>query len=298
MNCARFVAFAAALAGCFPDYSGLTGGAADDASLHDAPVADEEAIETGIGGDSAPPPVDALEAESRVDANVDPCRADGGPGGIYISASADYCIDETEVTNGDYAKFLDARPDAGLLDQPTFCSWNTTFAPNDPMWPRLGEELFPISQVDWCDAWSYCKWAGKRLCGKIGPGDLADVFATDATRSQWFRACAGPSGSSAYPYGDTYDPTRCNGVDNVPPQAREVRTYTSCQGFVPGLFDMSGNVYEWIDVCDVATGPDDSCRTAGGAFNSPSYELACGYRAVIPRNSAIPNVGFRCCADL
>jgi formylglycine-generating enzyme required for sulfatase activity len=101
-----------------------------------------------------------------------------------------------------------------------------------------------------------------------------------------------------YPYGDTYDPVRCNGVDNVPPQLREVRTFANCQGHEPGLFDMSGNVYEWIDVCDSTTGASDSCRTAGGGFNSPSYELACGYRAVVPRNSSLANVGFRCCTDL
>src|SRR5262249_53109016 len=158
-----------------------------------------------------------------------------------------------EVTNGAYSKFLDAEADAGSLVQPSVCSWNTSFKPNDPSWPHPGEEDFPVSLVDWCDAWSYCKWAGKRLCGKIGAGDLADVFATDPARSQWFRACAGPTGSaSAYPYGDTYEPTRCNGVDNVPPQPREVRTYMKCEGFMPGLFDMSGNVYEWIDVCDAA----------------------------------------------
>jgi formylglycine-generating enzyme required for sulfatase activity len=295
---ATVVAMAAALSGCFPDFSGLTGGSDgkdSDGSAADRTVDEVREIVDARGGAE----VDTSgEAEAAADVKVDPCRNVGnGPKGIFISASNDYCIDESEVTNGDYAKFLAAQADGGTIEQPTFCSWNTSFMPNDPGWPHPGYDLFPVSQVDWCDAWSYCKWAGKRLCGRIGPGDLADIFATEPDRAQWYRACAGTS-RSAYPYGSAYDGRRCNGVDNVPPQPREVTTYKDCQGHEPGLFDMSGNVYEWIDVCDAATGAGDQCRMAGGAFNSPSYELACDYRAVVPRNTAVPNLGFRCCADL
>lgn len=293
MNCDKrsVVALVAAVAGCFPNFDGLT-----DGPLADGATADRTTVTDVASSREADGVPDCLACdagiEAEADATIDPC-----PNGILVTASHDYCIDATEVTSGAYLEFLKAVPDGGSFDQPAYCSWNTDLRPADPMWPYVGEEAFPVSQVDWCDAWSYCKWAGKRLCGKIGPGDLADVFATDPARSQWYRACAGEMGS-AYPYGDTFDPTRCNGVDNVPPQPREVRTFENCKGHEPGLFDMSGNVYEWIDVCAAVTGPDDSCRMAGGAFNSPSYELACGYRAVVPRSSAVANLGFRCCKDL
>jgi formylglycine-generating enzyme required for sulfatase activity len=304
MRCARssatVVAIAAALSGCFPDFSGLTGGEVTDGSPADRGVP----VESGNDCTTCDVPTmdDVADAEvdaaAEVDATIDPCRVvSNGPKGIFIAASNAYCIDETEVTNGDYAKFVASQSDAGTVQQPIFCSWNTTFRPNDAGWPHPGYDQFPVSQVDWCDAWSYCKWANKRLCGKIGVGDLADVFATDPDRAQWYRACAG-TGRSPYPYGTSYDARRCNGVDNVPPQLFEVKWFKDCQGHEPGLFDMSGNVYEWIDVCESVTGASDSCRTAGGAFNSPSYELACDFRAVLPRNNTTPNVGFRCCTDL
>jgi hypothetical protein len=35
-----------------------------------------------------------------------------------------------------------------------------------------GSGNFPITNVDWCDAYAYCAGIGKRLCGKIGGGTL------------------------------------------------------------------------------------------------------------------------------
>jgi formylglycine-generating enzyme required for sulfatase activity len=228
---------------------------------------------------------------------IDPCQSDGGPGGIHVAASGgDYCIDKTEVTNGAYEQFIADRPTWGPKDQPAFCNWNTKLTSDLPNWPRPGEDRFPVAFVDWCDSWSYCKWAGKRLCGQIGGGSVADALAVDPTRSQWYLACAGASGAK-YPYGDMYQPLTCNGVGVAPPQVREVGM-ASCEGHPPGLLDMSGNVFEWIDSCDAAMGASDSCRMAGGGFSSPDYELACDYRVVNARNITMPNLGFRCCADL
>jgi formylglycine-generating enzyme required for sulfatase activity len=135
-----------------------------------------------------------------------------------------------------------------------------------------------------------------RLCGQIGGGAVADSLASDPTRSQWYLACAG-SGSATYPYGNSYNPTICKGVDSPPPAAHEVGA-GNCQGHAPGLFDMSGNVFEWIDSCTTALGGNDFCRMMGGGFNSPPDELACDFRALNTRRTTQPNVGFRCCADL
>jgi formylglycine-generating enzyme required for sulfatase activity len=213
-----------------------------------------------------------------------------------VASRGEYCIDATEVTNGAYQQFRAARPYWSVQDQPAFCSWNANLAPDDPTWPHPGEEMFPVTKVDWCDAWSYCNWAGKRLCGQIGGGSVADSLAADPTRSQWYLACAGDPGTK-YPYGDTYQPLSCNGVSVTPPNVREVGRAT-CEGHAPGLFDMSGNVFEWIDSCDSAMGMSDTCRMMGGGFSSPDYELTCAYRVLNGRSLTQPNVGFRCCADL
>jgi len=306
------------LAGCFPDFSGLTGSPDEDASTRDdatqadastrdapSPIVDARAEESSCpacdtGAESVVEAPADEPVEAAPDAPLDPCRGDGGAPGIRISSSGgDYCIDATEVSNGEYLTFVLAQPDGGAPNQPSYCSWNTRLSPSDPPnWPVPGLDSFPVASVDWCDAYAYCKWAGKRLCGRIGGGPVADIRATDSTQSQWYLACAG-DGNDLYPYGANYDASKCNGVEHMsPPVLIEVGLTKSCEGHARGLFDMSGNVYEWIDACDGNTGSTDNCRMMGGGFNSPSYELACSYRAVNTRDHVLPNLGFRCCTDL
>src|SRR5262249_40663852 len=107
----------------------------------------------------------------------------------------------------------------------------------------------PVHAVDWCDAFAYCAWAGKRLCGRIAGGSVDPTFGTDlASESEWYNACS-RGGQHAYPYGDTYDPRACNGLEygaGTGPQL-PVGSLSSCTGGFAGLFDMSGNVSEWED---------------------------------------------------
>src|SRR5262249_39830790 len=74
-----------------------------------------------------------------------------------------FCIDATEVTNAQYAAFLATNPQTSL--QPARCtSWNGTYA-GAYVGPLTGRDDYPVVGVTWCDAFAYCKWAGKRLCG-------------------------------------------------------------------------------------------------------------------------------------
>lgn len=83
------------------------------------------------------------------------------------------------------------------------------------------------------DAAARCASRNKRLCTSV----------------EWVRACSGPE-KYAYPYGNEYDPSRCNTIDN--PRSRGIApagSYPLCvNGY--GLYDMSGNVAEWT-VADV-----------------------------------------------
>jgi formylglycine-generating enzyme required for sulfatase activity len=208
-----------------------------------------------------------------------------------------YCIDSTEVTNGHYAGFV-ASKGSDVSGQDSWCSWNTTYTPSGG-WPATGKEDHPVAYVDWCDAYAYCKWAGKRLCGKIGGGRSAYGDYADATKSEWFNVCS-VGGTLTYPYGSTYSGLACNGSDNGEAATVPVGSKATCKGGYAGLFDLSGNVAEWEDSCNGTAGPDDACRLRGGSFRYGLLvsSLRCDDPGTINRSiSHNPEFGFRCCAE-
>src|SRR5262249_27268520 len=122
------------------------------------------------------------------------------------------CIDATEVTNEDYASFLADDPPLEL--QPPACAFNTSFTP--PFgWPAPAEPRRPVGNVNWCDAFAFCAWAGKHLCGRPGGGAAElEVSIDKPVESAWFDACS-HHGTRKYPYdpGNAFEPGACNGGD-------------------------------------------------------------------------------------
>jgi sulfatase modifying factor 1 len=173
-----------------------------------------------------------------------------------------YCVDRTEVTQGQYKQFVDAvGGDLTLISKVAICAYQTTYdvivQPGNDYQPfycpkgvydPLSKSDQPMECVTWCSAYAFCQWAGKRLCGKIGGGALADPEkdGNDAEKSQWYTACS-QGGKYAYQYGDTYlpscSPTALGPVAN---QAAE------CRAKEPAFSEMSGmssGVTEWEDGC-------------------------------------------------
>jgi hypothetical protein len=224
-----------------------------------------------------------------------------GPTMVLIqdnAAPVPYYVDSTEVTRSQYNDFLATNPplQSDTLDPP-FCDFNTNYGLPSATLPNQ-----PATQVDWCDAYAYCKWAGKRLCGKIGGGkvDPSNMMQnlSDPAQDQWYLACTGPA-RTAFPYGDAYVGNACNGKEFMAqPAAIDVGSDLQCEGGFPGVLDMSGNVAEWEDSCSGDLGKGDTCRTRGGAFTSAEAALRCDSVGTVLRNvSASKNIGFRCCAD-
>lgn len=206
------------------------------------------------------------------------CPAGRGPRMIRVGG---FCIDATEVTEDEYAAFL--ADDAGA--PPAACAWNTSYAPgvspdSTPIcFPAGGP--FPQGCIDFCDATMFCRWAGKQLC----------------TAEQWSNACGA---ADAFPYGPTYEPRACNGRDRDAGRVTIAGSLSTCQGGTPGLFDLSGNVWEWVDVCTPSdAGPSpakDACRIRGGSVTDEAAKLRCGATSTPTRDFMQYNVGFRCCA--
>jgi hypothetical protein len=207
------------------------------------------------------------------------------------SAAGPYCIDATEVTIGSYSAFLKSNPPLSLMD--TSCAGKTSYAPSNNL--DLARPTYPVTYVDWCDAFAYCASLGRHLCGRIGRGaTLGSVEVTDATKSEWYNACS-RSGARAYPYGTNYMQV-C--VDNQTAVVGPVGAAANCVGGFTGLRDMSGNVQEWEDNCVPAGGSalQDRCKTRGGGYNDGASAVACNATmALRRRNQSDDATGFRCC---
>jgi hypothetical protein len=256
-------------------------------------VADTGAPDTDTGADAPPAPKcpEGLPGPKLV--------AVPSPGGVW------YCIDSTEVTGGSYWDFVVAKRlgSSGKYDmtgQPAGCEGNDTYV----HW-KAGTSCEgaapkePANCVNWCDAYMYCKWAGKHLCGKIGGGTLPASAATDASQAEWYNACSA-GGKVKFPYGDTFDPNACNTPDlqGNPGHVMPAGAMQNCRGpFAPfdAVFDLSGNVWEWIDSCE-----GGGCVDVGGGYGymaSPD-DVSCLSRFPHPRLLAGPAGGLRCCADV
>jgi formylglycine-generating enzyme required for sulfatase activity len=234
--------------------------------------------------------------------------------------SLDFWIDATEVTNAAYKAWLDTNPDASSPFDPR-CQVNHSFQPgkreglcdctgdttcdsfaNDPgLWAATAASSpnRPVACVDWCDALSYCEARGARLCAAsmgasitlncTNPPDCDPIPAFVASDSEWYAACGGPS-MQAYPYGSTYNAAACNTENSA---TTDVGTPT-CVGGYPGIFDMSGNVMEWVDACYA---PDGSCARVGGAYYAGAADVTCHLVNSETWRCQSDTTGFRCCAD-
>jgi len=133
--------------------------------------------------------------------------------------------------------------------------------------------------VTWYEAQALCERQGKRLCSE----------------EEWEKVCKGPS-NFRYPYGNEWDPDRCNteDADGVDRQVDLIGTWTACTGEY-GAFDLSGNVKEWTDSKWSAGFANYVVR--GGSSTRPDWAVRCANRESHTPNTSNSQIGFRCCLD-
>jgi formylglycine-generating enzyme required for sulfatase activity len=231
--------------------------------------------------------------DAAADAPARPCPSERGPGMVRIvDRHGTFCIDATETTNRQLNAFLGS---AERFDAGAECAFKTTYGGA----LRADDDL-PAVNVDWCDAWMYCRWAGKRLCGSRNGTRILDfVPANDERVSEWFAACS-RSGQRSYPYGDDFDAQTCNACARTGSCATDaaphapVASNAGCVGGYDGVFDMSGGAAEWEDNCD----DGDICPPRGGSISNGQSGLTCAITTGSQRrDQANDRFGIRCCAD-
>ena len=206
-----------------------------------------------------------------------------------------YCIDRTEVTQGQYAAWLEGAPSTG--GQLQECEWNTSYEPLCD-WFGPSRYDFPVVCVDWCDAYAYCEGVGKHLCGsRAGCGDGWNPM--DPDESQWYNACVSGAANHLFPYGDVYDTDACNGGDHSVGRTVEVATMAECRSSVQGyegVYDLTGNVWEWEDLCAAIPGQSELCSIRGGSWGEFEDDAGCARTDFARRDEQAGTIGFRCCA--
>lgn len=227
----------------------------------------------------APPTLDGGPVGADADASSCPCPGRPPCGVPLDSTNGAFCIDPHEVSEGDYEAFITANM-GKALDPGAPCTpiLVTSRAPSDPN--------LPATLVSFCEARAYCTWAGKRLCGHVIGRPLdGGVESSAREENAWLKACAGDG-----------TPLVLSGVcrKGLSSDAGPAPVGTTCEGSFPGVFDLQGNVWEWVDAPSFNEAGAPSSLFLGGMWAGPTADKCSVSGAFI--TSLLPDVGFRCCS--
>jgi formylglycine-generating enzyme required for sulfatase activity/tetratricopeptide (TPR) repeat protein len=215
---------------------------------------------------------------------------------IFLDA---YWIDRTEVTNRQFATFVEAtnyRTDAEKAGKARVWNsgrWQNTAGaywkqPLGVLSSITGRDDYPVVDLSWNDATAYCAWAGQML----------------PTEAQWEKAARGPLGR-IYPWGDILSTSIAN-YDSIIGDISPVGSYPTGASLY-GPLDMAGNVWEWVqdwysedfysrspgsNPTGPATGQTHVLR--GGSMLTEGFGVRSTYRSQNSPNDSQNDLGFRC----
>ena len=146
----------------------------------------------------------------------------------------------------------------------------------------------PVTLINWYDAISYCKKKNARL----------------PSEAEWEKAARGPTGYR-YSFGEISDQSKSNFANNFKFGAKTVKSFQP-NGF--GLYNMSGNVWEWVDdwfsfYAKTKTEKQKALAfnekiVRGGSWYNSAYYINVGMRFKLNPEIKLNSIGFRCAWDI
>ncbi len=192
----------------------------------------------------------------------------------------DFLIAETEVTNSQYAEFINETNHAAPA------GWNKAKFP-------AGTDNFPVTNVSWLDAKAFCEW----LSAKSGSTVRLP------SEAEWEHAARGSEGFK-YPWGNEWKKGAMSTKETGSKITSVKNSEINRSPF--GAYDMVGNVWEWTqdkvekseeisdERADKVLKSGQILRIVkGGCADDKSSDISTQLRTEIPEKTKVPLVGFR-----
>jgi formylglycine-generating enzyme required for sulfatase activity len=272
----------------------------------------------------------AASAEATIDwvTVSDPGNAcDTQPQGCFGSVAMEYRISKFEITNAQYAEFLNAvaETDTNGLHSASmgsgFGGITQSGSTGSFTYSAIGgRQDMPVNYVSFWDAARFANWlyngqpmgAQDNTTTEDGAYTLTPSGITNNTvtrnvgatvfvssEDEWYKAAYYDPGTMIYfdfPAGSVTQTTcavpgvtaNTANCDNVVSDLTDVGSYTGAAS--PGsTFDQGGNVWEWSDT--IISGTDRGLR--GGGFDSSPLDVAAPLPSTGPPAGELNSVGFR-----
>lgn len=160
------------------------------------------------------------------------------------------------------------------------------------------EENHPVTGITKIDAEAYVDWLTLKLQMKFRL----------PTEAEWELAARGPD-TRIYPWGNMFDPWRCNTSESMKKGTTPVGFYSPGGDSIYGVADMVGNVWEWtssilkpypykVDDGREKNIPDATYVIRGGAWYYSRKLARCACREGMNAIQFSESIGFRVACDL